>query len=86
MHHATNKEALGWNDLRLTNLKYHDIIWFDAIREHLKYQERKGTPESDPVLDQLICQGLINQDEKAVTPAYQQFLRYAAVMAGRTTD
>ena len=70
----------------LLDLKYHDVIWFCAIREYLKFKERKGTAKGDPILDQLIHQGLIDWDVSDVSAALQQIFRYSACMAGRLTS
>ena len=70
----------------LLDLKYHDVIWFCAIREFLKYKSHKGTAKGDVVLDQLIRQGLIDWDVSDVSEASQQVMRYAACMAGRLTS
>jgi len=66
-------------------LNFHDQVWFNAIREHLKYQDRKGTSDGDGVLDSLIRLGLIDKNEDLVGLAYQQCMRYSAVLAGRLT-
>jgi len=86
MQHATNVRSPEWDKVDLINLKYHDTIWFNAIREYVKLQRRKGTEESDEVLDNLIRQGLIDQEEGDVSKNFQQLLRYSASMAGRLTD
>jgi hypothetical protein len=76
---------VGWNDFELGDLSFHNHIWFNAIREFLKYKERKGTAGHDIVLNHLIRQGLVDKPETEVTPAYQQMLRYSALLAGRIT-
>ena len=81
---ATN--VPGWDDLKLVDLKYHDVIWFNALREFQKYKARKGTSKGDPVLDQLIRQGLIDWNVDEASAATQQVFRYSACMAGRLTS
>ena len=60
-----------------------DHIWLDAIRELRKWKARKGDPAVDVPLDHLIRLGLIDKDEQEVSGAYQQMMRYSAVMAGQ---
>lgn len=67
-------------------LKFHDQVWFNAIREYLKYQDRKGTSSGDIVTDALIRAGLVEKDETHISAAFQQCNRYAAVLAGRLTS
>ena len=61
----------------------HDRIWFESIREFRAYMARKGKPERDVVLDQLIRMGLIDKDESVMSSGPSQLFRYAALMAGR---
>jgi len=70
----------------LLDLKYHDVIWFNAIREFVKYKARKGTSKHDTVLDQLIRQGLIDWNPDEASSVTQQVFRYSACMAGRLTS
>ena len=64
---------------------FHDQIWFNSIRELLRVGDRKGSGMSDPVLDHLIRDGLIEKNEDHVSVAFQQAMRYSAVLAGRIT-
>jgi len=74
-----------WDGRHLQDLVFHDDIWFNAIREYLRVEDRKGSALRDVVLDSLIHQGLTSKDEDHMSAAFQQVARYSAVLAGRVT-
>ena len=75
--------SVEWDDEQPIGLRFHDSVWYNAIREFRKLKVRKGLPSNDAVLDELIRQGLIDKFSIKCTPQMQQMLRYGAVLAGR---
>jgi hypothetical protein len=54
-----------------------------AIRERRSLSSRKGDSMVDSVLDNLIREGLIDQEMPSMTLAINQFMRYPVIMTGR---
>jgi len=75
-----------WDSRELEGLSLHDNIWFNAIREKIRMNDRKGLAAYDKVLDHLIRDGLISKDANHTRGSFQQTFRYAAVLAGRMTE
>lgn len=73
-----------WDDEQPIGLRFHDTVWFNAIREFRKLKTRKRLPGNDVVLDELIRQGLIDKFSAKCSSQIQQMMRYGAVLAGRT--
>ena len=63
------------------DLELHNEIWFNAIRVLILVELRSGSRVSDVALDCFIRLGLIDQDEKEVLLAMQQWLHYLAILA-----
>ena len=80
---ALEEMSVEWDDEQPIGLRFHDTVWYNAIREFRKLKVRKGIPSNDAVLDELIRQGLIDKFSVKCTPQMQQMLRYGAVLAGR---
>ena len=75
-----------WESRELEGLSLHDNVWFNAIREKIRMNDRKGLAAYDKVLDHLIRDGLITKDANHERGLFQQTFRYAAVLAGRMTE
>ena len=82
---ASNKPNPDWWSEVPKDLELHDEIWFNAIRALISQESRGSSSVTDPVLDRLIRVGLIDRDEKEVSLAMQQWLRYPAILADRLT-
>ena len=80
---ALEEMSVEWDDEQPIGLRFHDSVWYNAIREFRKLKVRKGLPSNDAVLDELICQGLIDKFSVKCSPQIQQMLRYGAVLARR---
>ena len=80
---ALREMSAEWDDSEPDGLRFHDTIWFNAIREFRKLRVRKGHRVNDSVLDDLIRQGLIDKFSIKCAPQIQQIMRYGAVIAGR---
>ena len=78
---ASNKASSDWWTETLKDLILHDQIWYNAIRALVSVESRSDSRIADAALDQLIREGLIDQDEKEVSLAMQQWLRYPAILA-----
>ena len=78
---ASNKPNPEWWPKVPKDLELHNEIWFNAIRALILVDLRSSLRVADVVLDQLIRQGLIDRDEKEVSLAMQQWLRYPAILA-----
>ena len=78
---ASNKPNPDWWTETLKDLILHDQIWFNAIRALISGELRSGSRVVDVALDRLIREGLIDQDEKEVSLAMQQWLHYPAILA-----
>ena len=78
--------SIEWDEAQLIGTKFHDTIWYNAIREFRKLKLRKELSSKDAVLDELIRQGLVDKENAKCTPIIQQTLRFAAVLAGRLTS
>ena len=78
---ASNKPNPDWWTETLKDLILHDEIWYNAIRALMSVESRLGLRIADAPLDRLIRLGLIDQDEKEVLLAMQQWLHYPAILA-----
>ena len=76
---------MTFNSRELSELLFHDQIWFNSIRELIKVGDRKSEGASNIVLDHLIWVGLIHKDEDHLLVVFQQMYRYAVVLVGRLT-
>ena len=83
---ASNKPNPEWWTEVLKDLELHDEIWFNTIRVLISVDLRSGSKIANIALDRLIRQGLIDQDEKEVSLAMQQWLRYPAILANRLAN
>ena len=83
---AFNKPNPEWWTGVPKDLELHDEIWFNAIRALILVNSRSGLRIADVALDWLIRQSLIDQDEKEVSLAMQQWLHYPAVLADHLTN
>ena len=77
---ASNKANTDWWTETPKDLILHDQIWYNAIRALVSVESRSDLRIADTALDQLIREGLINRDEKEVSFAMQQWLRYPAIL------
>ena len=80
---ASNKANADWWTKTLKDLILHDQI---AIRVLVSVESRSESRIANAALDRLIREGLVNQDEKEVSLAMQQWLRYPAILAGRLAN
>ena len=64
--------------MELDDLTLHDRIWFESIREFRVVMARRGKPERDVVLDQLIRMGLIDKEESVMSSGPSQLFRYVS--------
>ena len=78
---ASNKVNSDWWTETPKDLILHDQIWYNAIRALVSVELRSDSRIADAALDQLIREGLIDRDEKEVSLAMQQWLRYLAILA-----
>ena len=78
---ASNKPNPDWWTETPKDLILHDQIWFNTIRVLISVELRSGSKIADVALDRLIREGLIDWDEKEVSLAMQQWLRYPAILA-----
>ena len=78
--------SVTWDNTQPIGMRFHDEIWLHAIKEYRKLRLRKELSAKDAVLDELIREGLIDKVNAKCTPAIQQVMRYAAVVAGRLTS
>ena len=78
---ASNKANADWWTETPKDLILHDQIWYNAIRVLVSVGSRSDLRIADAALDRLIREGLIDQDEKEVSLAMQQWLRYPAILA-----
>ena len=83
---ASNKANSDWWTETPKDLILHDQIWFNAIRALVSVESRSDLKIADAALDQLIREGLIDRDEKGVSLAMQQWLRYPAILADRLAN
>ena len=83
---ASNKASSDWWTETLKDLILHDQIWYNAIRALVSVESRSGLRIADTALDRLIREGLIDRDEKEVSLAMQQWLRYPAILADRLAN
>ena len=83
---ASNKANLDWWTETLKDLILHDQIWYNAIRALVSVESRSDSRIADGALDRLIREGLIDRDEKEVSMAMQQWLRYLAILADRLAN
>ena len=83
---ASNKANLDWWTEIPKDLILHDQIWYNAIRALVSVESRSDSRIADAALDQLIREGLIDWDEKEVSLAMQQWLRYPAILADRLAN
>ena len=78
---ASNKPNPNWWTEVPKDLELHDEIWFNTIRALLSVESRSSLRVVDVASDWLIRQGLIDQDEKEVSLAMQQWLQYPVILA-----
>ena len=78
---ASNKASADWWTETPRDLIFHDQIWYNAIRALVSVESRSDSRIADAALDRLIKEGLIDWDEKEVSLAMQQWLRYPAILA-----
>ena len=83
---ASNKPNPEWWTKVPKDLELHNEIWFNTIRALILVDLRSGSRVADVALDWLIRQGLIDQDEKEVSLAMQQWLQYLAILADRLAN
>ena len=83
---ASNKVDANWWTETPKDLILHDHIWYNAIRALVSVESRSGSRVADAALDRLIREGLVNRDEKEVSLAMQQWLRYLAILADRLAN
>ena len=83
---ASNKASSDWWTETPKDLILHDQIWYNAIRALVSVESRSDSRVADTALDRLIREGLIDQDEKEVLLAMQQWLRYPAILADRLAN
>ena len=83
---ASNKANLDWWTETPKDLILHDQIWYNAIRALVSVESRSDSRIADAALDRLIREGLIDRDEKEVSLAMQQWLRYPAILADRLAN
>ena len=83
---ASNKANLDWWTETLKDLILHDQIWYNAIRALVSVELRLDSRIADAALDRLIREGLIDWDEKEVSAAMQQWLRYLAILVDRLAN
>ena len=83
---ASNKANADWWTETPKDLILHDQIWYNAIRALVSVESRSDSRIADAALDRLIREGLIDQDEKEVSLAMQQWLRYPAILADRLAN
>ena len=78
---ALNRPNPEWWTEVPKDLELHDKIWYNAIRALISVDLRSGLRIVDVALDWLIRLGLIDQEEKEVSLAMQQWLCYLAILA-----
>ena len=78
---ASNKVNANWWTETPKDLILHDQIWYNAIRALVSVESRSDSRIADAALDRLIREGLIDQDEKEVSLAMQQWLHYLVILA-----
>ena len=83
---ASNKANANWWTETLKDLILHDQIWYNAIRALISVESRSDSRIADTALDRLIREGLIDQEEKEVSLAMQQWLHYPAILADRLAN
>ena len=83
---ASNKANADWWTETPKDLILHDQIWYNAIRALVSVESRSDSRIADTALDRLIREGLIDRDEKEVSLAMQQWLRYPAILADRLVE
>ena len=83
---ASNKANADWWTETPKDLILHDQIWYNAIRALVSVESRSDSRIADASFDQLIREGLIDRDEKEVSLAMQQWLRYLAILADRLAN
>ena len=83
---ASNKANSDWWTETPKDLILHDQIWYNAIRVLVSVESRLDSRIADAALDRLIREGLIDQDEKEVSLAMQQWLRYLVILADRLAN
>ena len=83
---ASNKANSDWWTETPKDLILHDQIWYNAIRALVSVESRSESRIADTALDRLIREGLIDRDEKEVSLAMQQWLRYPAILADRLAN
>ena len=83
---ASNKANSDWWTKTLKDLILHDQIWYNAIRALVSVESRSDSRIADTALDRLIREGLVDRDEKEVSLAMQQWLRYPAILADRLAN
>ena len=83
---ASNKANSDWWTETPKDLILHDQIWYNAIRVLVSVESRSDSRIADAALDRLIREGLIDRDEKEVSLAMQQWLRYPAILADRLAN
>ena len=83
---ASNKANSDWWTETLKDLILHDQIWYNVIRALVSVESRSDLRIADATLDQLIREGLIDWDEKEVSLAMQQWLRYPAILVDRLAN
>ena len=83
---ASNKANTNWWTETLKDLILHDQIWYNAIRALVSVESRSDSRIANAALDRLIREGLIDWDEKEVSMAMQQWLRYPAILADRLAN
>ena len=86
MKRLATTRGQSWDSRELSELLFHDQIFFHAIKEYLRVQDRKLSPAADKVLNHLIRAGLIEKDTSHMSEPFQQILRYSAILASRMTD
>ena len=77
---ASNKANADWWTKTPKDLILHDQIWYNAIRALVSVELRSESRIANAALDRLIREGLIDQDEKEVSLAMQQWLCYPAIL------
>ena len=83
---ASNKVNADWWTETPKDLILHDQIWYNAIRALVSVELRSDSRIADAALDWLIREGLIDRDEKEVSLAMQQWLRYPAILVDRLAN
>ena len=83
---ASNKPNPDWWTETPKDLIHRNQIWYNAIKALVSVELRSDSRVADVVSDRLIREGLIDWDEKEVSLAMQQWLRYPVILADRLAN